>query len=86
MRAIKLYETTDNPACVAQVQRGYIKSDRSKHTDPKFFFMHDLNGKQLDVTQVSSEKNLADLFTTKSGSSKHWDLLRGLTWYTRSCT
>jgi hypothetical protein len=76
MKAIRLYE--DNAACVAQVQRGYIKSERSKHIDPKFFFMHDLNGKQLDVMQVSSDKNLADLFTKTLGSSKHWDLVRGL--------
>lgn len=73
---IKIYE--DNAACVAQVQRGYIKSDRTKHIDPKFFFMHDLNGKQLDVQRISSDKNLADVFTKSLGSVKHWDLVHGL--------
>jgi len=73
---IKLYE--DNTACVAQVQRGYIKTDRSKHIDPKFFFMHELNGKELVVKSVSSEENLADLFTKSLGSVKHWALARGI--------
>jgi hypothetical protein len=40
--------------------------------------MHDLNGKQLEVTQVASEKNLADLFTKSLGSNKHWDLTKGI--------
>ena len=43
LEPIKIFE--DNAACVAQVQQGYIKSDRTKHIDPKFFFVHDLNGK-----------------------------------------
>ena len=73
---IKLYE--DNTACVAQVQSGYIKTDRTKHIDPKFFFMHELNGKALIVKSVSSEKNLADLFTKSLGSTKHWDLVQGI--------
>ena len=73
---IKIHE--DNAACVAQVQQGYIKSDRTKHIDPKFFFMHDLNGKQLEIVHVASEKNLADLFTKTLGSTKHEELARGL--------
>jgi hypothetical protein len=73
---IRIYE--DNAACVAQVQQGYIKTDRTKHIDPKFFFMHELNGKQLEVIQVASEKNLADLFTKSLGSNKHWDLTHGI--------
>jgi len=31
----KLYE--DNDACVAQIKKGYIKSDRTKHIPPRFF-------------------------------------------------
>lgn len=76
MKPIKVYE--DNSACIAQVQRGYIKTDRSKHIDPKFFFMHDLNNKELVVTMISSESNLADLFTKALGSTKHWGLTHGL--------
>jgi hypothetical protein len=59
----------DNRACVAQVQRGYIKNDRTKHIDPKFFFMHDLQGKELNIQQISSENNLADFFTKSLGST-----------------
>jgi hypothetical protein len=73
---IKIFE--DNTACIAQVQQGYIKSDRTKHIDPKFFFMHDLNGKEIDVKPVSSDKNLADLFTKSLGSVKHWQFVHGL--------
>lgn len=50
---ITVYE--NNEACVAQVQQGYIKSDRTKHIDPKFFFVQGLNDKKREVKRVSSE-------------------------------
>ena len=53
---IVIYE--DNSACVAQVQQGYIKSDRTKHIDPKFFFMHELNGKKLKVDRAEWDLTL----------------------------
>jgi hypothetical protein len=68
----------DNKACVCQVQQGYIKTDRTKHIDPKFFFMHELNGKQLEVVSVGSDENLADLLTKSLGSIKHNKFLIGL--------
>jgi hypothetical protein len=40
--------------------------------------MHELNGKQLEVKRIASDKNLADLFTKSLGRSKHWDLAHGL--------
>ena len=57
-----LYE--DNAACIAQLKGGYIKGDRIKHILPKFFFTHDLqkNG-EINVLQIRSSENLADLFT-----------------------
>ena len=57
-----MYE--DNVACIAQLKRGYIKGDRTKHISPKFFFTHDLqqNG-EIEVQQICSSDNLADLFT-----------------------
>ncbi|KAM6544156.1 hypothetical protein CsatB_028208 [Cannabis sativa] len=57
-----LYE--DNAACIAQLKGGYIKGDRTKHISPKFFFTHNLqeNG-DIDVQQIRSSDNLADLFT-----------------------
>ena len=57
-----LYE--DNTACIAQLKEGYIKGDRTKHISPKFFFTHGLqkNG-NIDIQQIRSCDNLADLFT-----------------------
>ncbi|KAL7154176.1 hypothetical protein ABFS83_04G217900 [Erythranthe nasuta] len=57
-----LYE--DNAACIAQIRNGYIKGDRTKHISPKFFYTHELqkNG-DIDVHQIQSCNNLADLFT-----------------------
>jgi hypothetical protein len=69
LSATKLYE--DNQACIAQVQRGYIKSDRTKHIDPKFFFMHELQGIELDILPIASNENSADIFTKSLGSSLH---------------
>ena len=57
-----LYE--DNAACIAQIKEGYIKGDRTKHIAPKFFSTHDLQKEGvIDVCQVRSIDNLADLFT-----------------------
>ncbi|XP_074266407.1 uncharacterized protein LOC141589674 [Silene latifolia] len=57
-----LYE--DNAACIAQLKEGYIKGDRTKHISPKFFFTHDLQKSgDINVQQIHSSENLADLFT-----------------------
>ncbi|KAL9165045.1 hypothetical protein ABFS82_06G145300 [Erythranthe guttata] len=57
-----IYE--DNAAYIAQPRGRYIKCDRTKHISPKFFHTHELqkNG-EIDVRQVRSCDNLADLFT-----------------------
>ncbi|XP_021742758.1 uncharacterized protein LOC110708844 [Chenopodium quinoa] len=57
-----LYE--DNAACIAQLKEGYIKGDRTNHILPKFFFTHDLqNNGDINVLQIRSSENLANLFT-----------------------
>ena len=57
-----LYE--NNVACIAQVKVGYIKSDRTKHISPKFFDTHELQySGAINVQQIRSNDNLADLFT-----------------------
>ena len=57
-----IYE--DNAACVAQVRGGYIKGDRTKHRSPKFFYTHELQeSRPIDVKQIQSINNFADLFT-----------------------
>ena len=57
-----MYE--DNVACIAQLKEEYIKGDRTKHISPKLFFTHDLqqNG-EIEIQQICSSDNLADLFT-----------------------
>lgn len=54
----------DNTACIEQLKQGYVKGDRTKHISPKLFYTHDLqqNG-DIDVQQIRSTENLADLFT-----------------------
>ena len=57
-----LYE--DNVAYIAQVKGGYIKGDRTKHISPKFFYTHEIhNSGEINVQQITSNDNLANLFT-----------------------
>ena len=57
-----IYE--DNAACVAQVQTGYVKSNLTKHIDPKFFYAHELQKlNEVRILHTKSCENLADLFT-----------------------
>ena len=57
-----IYE--DNVVCIAQVKGRYIKGDRIKHISPKLFYTHELhNSGEINVQQIRSSDNLADLFT-----------------------
>ena len=56
----------DNTACIAHIKRCYIKEDITKHISPKFFYTHELElqkSAEIDVQQIRSSDNLADLFT-----------------------
>ena len=54
----------DNVACIAQIKGGFIKGDKAKHISPKFFYTHELQKKgEINVQQIQSCNNLADLFT-----------------------
>ena len=68
-----IYE--DNAACIEQMKLGYIKGDNTKHIAPKFFYnQQQQKTLNIEVKQVSSEENLADLFTKslpKSTFVKH---------------
>ena len=60
--ATSLYE--DNTACIAQLKGEYIKGDRTKHISPKFLHTHELqNNGEIDMQQIRSSDNPADLFT-----------------------
>ena len=57
-----IYE--DNAACIEQMKQGFIKGDNTKHISPKFFYNQQQQTLlKIQVNQVSSENNLADLFT-----------------------
>jgi hypothetical protein len=57
-----IYE--DNTACVAQIKEEYIKGDKTKYISSKFFSTHDLQKNDLiNIFQIRSSDNLADLFT-----------------------
>jgi hypothetical protein len=57
-----IYE--DNIACVAQIKEEYIKSDRTKYISLNFFSTHDLQKNDfINIFQIRSNDNLADLFT-----------------------
>ncbi|GKC06266.1 transposable element, partial [Tanacetum coccineum] len=68
-----LYE--DNAACIAQIKEEYIKGNKTKHISPKNFSTYDLQKDGvIDVCQVRSSDNLADLFI-KSLPTKVFELL-----------
>lgn len=69
-----IYE--DNAACVDQLKNGFIKGDKTKHIAPKFFFASELNGKEINVTKVSSEDNIADVFTKSLPAAQHKKLVQ----------
>ena len=57
-----IYE--DNAACIEQMKIGYIKGDNTKHISPKFFYNQQQQALlKIQVNQVRSEENVADLFT-----------------------
>ena len=74
---IIIYE--DNAACVAQFRGGYIKGDKITHISPKFFCTHELQeSRQVDVKQIRSTNNLADLFTKSLFTSTFEKLVYGI--------
>ncbi|KAK9942694.1 hypothetical protein M0R45_008346 [Rubus argutus] len=68
-----IYE--DNAACIEQMKQGFIKGDNTKHIAPKYFYNQQQQSLlKIQVNQVRSEDNVADLFTKslpKSTFEKH---------------
>ncbi|PRQ55303.1 putative RNA-directed DNA polymerase [Rosa chinensis] len=68
-----IYE--DNAACIEQMKLGFIKGDNTKHISPKFFYNQQQQSLlKIEVNQIRSEDNVADLFTKslpKSTFEKH---------------
>jgi hypothetical protein len=72
-----IYE--DNAACVAQMHRGYVKSNLTKHIAPKFFYPHELQKSgEIKILQARSCDNLADLFTESLSTSGFYKYIYGI--------
>ena len=72
-----IYE--DNSACVTQMQTGYIKSNITKHIVPKLFYPHELQESgEINILQIKSCDNLADLFTKSLPTSVFQKLVHGI--------
>ena len=72
-----IYE--DNAACVAQVRRGYIKGDKTKHILPKFFYTYKLQESwHVYVKQIRSIDNFTGLFTKSLPTSTFEKLVYGI--------
>ena len=69
----------DNAARVSQMHMGYIKSNITKHIAPKLFFPHELqkNG-EIDILQIKSCDNLADLFTKSLPAAAFQKCIHGI--------
>ena len=68
----------DNAACMAQVGAGYIKSNRTKHIDPKLFsYTQDLiTSGQLEVQKMQSTHNIVDLLMKALSAHTHRRLVQ----------
>ena len=72
-----IYE--DNAACITQMQKGYIKSNITKHIAPKFFYPHVLQQSgEINILQTKSCDNLADLFTKSQPTSIFEKCVKGI--------
>ena len=57
----------DNSAYIAHLKEGFINGDRTKHILPKLFYIHELQKKDdINMQQIRSSDNVADLFTKSS--------------------
>lgn len=61
----------DNAAAVTQIEAGYIKGERNKHIDPKFFYAHEEQDKTMKVIKVTSSENTADIMTKSLSTESH---------------
>ena len=61
------------------MQTGYIKSNITKHIDPKLFYPHELQESgETNILQIQSCDNLADLFTKSLSTSVFQKLAHGI--------
>ncbi|KAM2132335.1 hypothetical protein ACFX1Q_013734 [Malus domestica] len=69
----------DNTTCIEQLKKGYIKGDNTKHIASKFFYFQQQQQHQnIEVEQIRSQNNLADLFTISLPKSTFQKLVQGI--------
>ncbi|KAM1366041.1 hypothetical protein ACFX2F_044381 [Malus domestica] len=69
----------DNAACIEQLKKGYINRDNTKHITSKFFYSHRQQHHQnIEVKQIHSQDNLADLFTKSLPKFTFQKLIQGI--------
>ena len=69
----------DNVACIDQMKKGYIKKDNIKYIALKFFFSHQQQEHQkIEVKQIRSQDNLAELFSKSLQKSTFQKYVRGI--------
>ena len=57
----------------------FVIGDKTKHISPKFFYTHELQeSRQIDVKQIQSINNLADLFIKSLPTSTFEKLVYGI--------
>jgi hypothetical protein len=72
-----IYE--DNTACVAQMDKGYTKSNIAKHISPKLFYPHELQQEgEINILPTKSCDNLAGLFTKSLPASSFEKCVKGI--------
>jgi hypothetical protein len=72
-----IYE--DNAPCVAQMDKGYIKSNIIKHISPKLFYPHELQQEgEINILLTKLCDNLADLFTKSLPASSFEKCVKGI--------
>ena len=61
------------------MQSGYVKSNLTKHINPKFFYAHELQKmNEVRILHTKSCDNLADLFTKSLPASSFERCVRGI--------
>ncbi|KAM2958413.1 hypothetical protein FF2_025280 [Malus domestica] len=76
---LALHEASRECFWLRELKKGYIKGDNTKYIAPKFFYSHQKQQHQnIEVKQIRSQENLADLFTKLLPKSTFQKLVQGI--------
>jgi len=69
----------DNQACINQLKMGFIKTQGTKHIQPKFWYPHEkIENGEIKVEYINSKDNLADLMTKTLPGPQHVEMSKKL--------